>query len=278
MTTVFEFAHYRPLLREQALRWKKEKPGWTLARIAEKSGIQAPYLTNVLKEKVHLSADQLHALAEVFDWSEDEREFALLLLDWERSGLPKRREFLKGRIDRIRRDKLQAKANLKKEVIEATPEEFTRFFLNPFYSLINSFMAIPRFARDPRRIARCLALDTRQVQGYVKDLVEMKFLGPGPDGYQKLRKNFHLPKDSPLCEPHGQLLLQQMQQQMQRLPADQVYSNNVTFSADPATREKIQRAFLKFLQTVEPLVKDAPSEELYGMRFDLFPWSAERES
>ena len=277
MATIYDYAHYRPLIREQAMRWKKERAGWTLSRIAEKAQIQAPYLTNVLKEKAHLNADQLHSLGDVFGWDEAEREYTGYLLEWERSGNPRRREVLKGRIDKIRKDKLQVKGHLNKQVMEATPEEFTRFFMNPFYTLINAFMNISRFAKQPKRIARALGHDPAQVQRWVKDLVDMQFIAPTAGGYEKVRRNFLLPKESHLFPAHTQLMQQATLQQLQRLPEDKKFSFTATISADPETREKIQREFLKFAKAVEGLVKEAPSDELYGLRFDLFQWSHEGE-
>jgi len=276
MSSHFEHLSYRPLLREQAARWKEEHSGWTLQRIASKCGIQAPYLTNVLKERAHLSPDQLYALARLFQWEDDEQEYAALLLEWERSGNPQRKTRLRGKIEALRRARLESKANLKKEVIETNPEELTRFFLNPFYFLLNAFLGIPRYARAPERIAACLNVHPSRVQGWLRDLVKMKLVETGPEGYRKLRRNFHLPKESPLCEPHQELMAQLSGQHLRGLPDDQRYCFTVTFSADPATRDKVQREFLKFLQAVEPVVKEAPAEELYGMRFDLFQWSHER--
>lgn len=276
MTSIFDYQEYRPLLRDQAHAWKKEHAGWTLGRIAEKAAIQAPYLTNVLKERAHLSPDQLHALAQVFQWDQDELDYCALLLERERSGLPKRRESLRQKIEAVRKQKLESKANLRKDVIDSTPEEFTRFFLNPFYYLTNVFLGIPRFAKEPSRIADCLNVHPARVSAWLRDLVKMKFLESGPGGYKVIRRNFHLPRESPLCEPHQQLLLQATHQHLQSLPDDRKYSFTATFSADPASREKIQREFLKFLKAVEPIVKDAPAEEIYGLRFDLFQWSHER--
>ncbi len=276
MSGAFEHLAYRPLVKQQAEAWKQAHSGWTLQRIAAKAGIQAPYLTNVLKERAHLSTDQLYSLAQVLQWDEEELDYAQLLLEWERSAQPKRREGLRKKIEAKRREKLQSKAVLKKEMIESTPEEFTRFFLNPFYFVINFFLGVPRFARAPERIAHCLNVHPHRVQTWLRDLVKMKFVEHTPKGYVALRKNFHLPRESPLCEPHQQLMQQLSSQHLQSLPEDQKYSFTVTFSADPATREKVQREFLAFLKKIEPAVKDAPAEEVYGMRFDLFQWSHDR--
>lgn len=277
MSSNFEYLAYRPLLRDQALRWKKEHSGWSLQRIAEKAQIQAPYLTNVLKQRAHLSPDQLHALAQVFEWEQDELDYATLLLDWERSGSSQRRELLKKRIEKVRLDKLESKAHLKKSSIDAPSEDLTRFYLNPFYFLMNVFLGIPRFAKDPSRIASCLNVHPSRVSGWLKDLTRMKFIEAGKAGYRVIRRESHLPRESPLCEPHQQLIQQATQQHLQSLPEDKKYSFTVTFSADPAAREKIQREFLAFLKNIEGTVKEAPAEEIYGMRFDLFQWTHERD-
>jgi uncharacterized protein (TIGR02147 family) len=274
----FDYLAYRSLLRDAATRWKREHAGGTLQRIATKAGVQAPYLTNVLKERAHLSGDQLHALGLVLGWDQEELDYAALLLEWERSAHAARRTLLKRRIEELRQEKLKTKANLKKEVVRVSPEEHQRFFLNPYYSLLNAFLGVGRFAREPERVARCLGVPRAQVKAWLRDLVRMQFLRAWKEGgYERAKTNFHLPTDSPLCEPHQNLLQQLASQQVQRLPADRKYIFQLTFSADPATRERVQREFLDFLKRIEPLVKEAPAEELYGMRFDLFQWSHEAD-
>ena len=257
---------------------KKDYPARTLKWLAEKTGIQAPYLTNVLKEKAHLSADQLFAVLEHFDWDDDQREYTQLLLEWERSGQPKRKQELKRRLDKIRKEKLQSKAHIQQDVVGLTSDEFTRFYLNPYYSLIHAFMGVGKFAAKPARIARCLNLDGKQVTQFLKELVSLNFLAPAGTGYQKSKRNFHLPKESPFCDPHLALMQQAAAQHLQSLPPEERYGFTAMIAADPEVREKIHREFLAFLKKIEPLVKAAPSEELYGLRFDLFRWSYEKDA
>jgi transcriptional regulator with XRE-family HTH domain len=277
MATYFEHLEYRPLLREKEDLLRREKTGWTLVKIAERSGIHAPYLTNVLKEKAHLSADQLFALGRVLRWEKDEIDYCQLLLELERSGSAARKAHLEAKVQKIRAEKLEAKAHLEKQVVDTPSEDLLKFFLNPFYVILHAFAGIPRFAREPNRITRCLSLNPGQVQAWLNDLVKLQFLRRTSEGFEVNRKNFHLPRESPLCGPHQALLEQTMIQHLQGLPEEEKYSFSVTFSADPKTREKIHREFLKFLKAVEGEVKVAPAEELYGMRFDLFRWSFERE-
>jgi uncharacterized protein (TIGR02147 family) len=268
---LFNYLSYRILLRDQAVAWKKSRTGFTLQRIAEQAQIQAPYLTNAFKERAHLSTDQIYALSLIFEWDADATEYCTLLMEWERSGLPGRRKALKEKVERIRKEKLSTEANLRKQVV-ATGES-DRFFLNPYYSLIHAFMGVDRFSKEPMLVAQKLGLDPRQFKAWLADLVAMGYLEKDGARYKKRKTNFHLPKESPLCSPHLQLFGLATAQQLLRLPDEEKYNFSVTFSADPAARESIQREYLAFLKKVEGLVKEAPSEEIFGLRFDLFRWS-----
>jgi len=273
----YEFTHYRALIADQAKTWKKTRPGWTMRKIAEKAQVQPPYLTNVLKERAHLSTDQLCSIAYVFEWDEETLEYALLLQEWERTGQHKRKTQLQEKISRLQKEKRQYRNQLKKEVIQTSPEENQKFFLNPYYYIVNAFLGIPRFAREPLRIANCVSMKHSDLQQILKDLQEMKFIEKTGDIYRKLKRNFHLPKESPLCLPHQTLLQLASTQHMQILPEGEKHNFTLTFSADQKTKEKIHSEFQKFLATIEPMVKDAPSDQIFGLRFDLFRWSHDRD-
>jgi uncharacterized protein (TIGR02147 family) len=272
----FDHLHYRPLVRAQCLDWKKEKPGWTLHRIALKSKIQSPHLTNVLKEKAHLSSDQLHSLSLLFVWNPEETEYAHLLLERERSSLAARKTTLTSRIEEMRQKKLQPKANLKKEIIGSPGlESEQRYFLNPHYSLINGFLGIPEFSRSPKKIAAALHLSEKKVLKMLKELEEMKLVIRESGAYQRVRTNFHLPQESPFCEPYMKLMQSIANHQIGQLAEEEKHNFNVVFSADAKTKDQIQAEFMRFLKAVEAIVKEAPPKSLYGMRFDLFAWGLE---
>lgn len=277
MTSIYESLHYRQILSLRAQELKAQRPGWTLGKLAEKALIQAPYLTNVLKERAHLNPDQLYSLSHLLGFDDDETQYAQLLLEWERSGHAGRKLRLKAQIETIRKANLSSKANLKKELVADEEKHTLRFFLNPYYKIINSFLAVERFAKEPLRIANALHISPAQLERWLKDLTEMNFIKKNLGGYQKLKKNFHLPRESPLCDPHQALISSSASQHAQSLPDDEKFNFMLTFSADDETREKIQREFMKFLKTIEEDVKAAPSKEIYGLSFDLFKWSYESQ-
>lgn len=275
--SIYNSWNYREFLAKECQSRKQKLPGFTLQKLAHRAGVQPPYLTNVFKERAHLSQDQADAIAAELGFAEDETAYLQLLLEWERSARAARKAKLRVRLETLRREKLNSKAHLKKQIIGEGDQNEARFFLNPYYKVINACLGIPRFAEDPARLAVALGLTRRQIMTWVDDLVAMGFARRTAKGFEKVKRNFHLPQESPLCAPHQNLLAQASARQMQALPDSEKYNFAVTFSADAETRENIQREFLKFLKAIEGMVKDAPAKDVYGLSFDLFRWSRDGE-
>lgn len=273
MQSVFKYLNYRQLLADRASIRKKARAGWTLHRLASQAGLHPPFLTNVLKERAHLNADQLYALARALDLTDEEGAFALLLLEYERSAHAERRERLRTRIEGIAREKNKTDAHLSAPKVEATTEEITRFYINPELQLVHAFLGVERFARRPALIGRALNIDAGTVEALVRELIELGYARETPAGLEKTRKSLHLPKESPLCAPQQLLMQYRALQHQQLLPESSRYNFAVTFTADDGTREKIHAEFLQFLSRIEKWVREAPSAEVYQLRFDLFPWS-----
>jgi uncharacterized protein (TIGR02147 family) len=273
LANVYEYLSYRKWMKDQASEWKKRSPSHTLARLSELAQVQAPYLTNVLKERVHLNADQFFAVANVFALNADEFQYGQTLLEWERSSHPKRKEVLQSKLDEIKKRKLKTETHLQAKTVNATADELTRFYLNPELQLIHAFFGVEKYAKNIDLIARSLNLDLVQVEALVKELIDLGFLKSTSSGFEKTKKSIHLSKTSPLCRPQQLLMHHRSLQQLQMLPESERYNFAVLFTADPETRETIHREFLKFLSTIEETVRKAPSEEVYQMHFDLFPWS-----
>lgn len=273
MTSVYKYLEYRKWAKDAARMWKKASPGRTLNTLAKRVGVQAPYFSNFLKEKVHLHQDQLFALCTTFALSPEEREYVSLLMEFERSGNPERQAFLKLQINEFRKRKLRSESHLKAQKLNLPSELQANLFLKPELYLIYFFLSIPAYAKQIDQIAEALRLEISQVELAVKELIELGYLELKSDQLHKTNRHFHLPKDSPLCDPHQTLLRFKSLTHQQSLPPDKRYNFAVTFTADNDTRERIHRQFLDFLTEIESWVNEAPSDEVFQMNFDLFNWS-----
>lgn len=273
MISVYKYLEYRAWAKEASQLWKKAAAGRTLNLLAQKIGVQPPYFTNLLKQRVHLNSDQLYALCEALGLSGEEQDYLLLVLDYERSSHIERKKQLRLKIDQIRKSKLRSESHLKAEKIEINSESQIELFLRPELYLIYFFLSIPRYSENLALVASSLGLNLNTVESSIKELISLGYLEIRDQTLQKTKKHFHLSKDSPLCEPHQNLLrFRSLYHQQNLLPEDR-YNFSVTFTATKETRERIHRHFLKFLSEIEPWVEESPSEEVFQLNLDLFNWS-----
>ncbi len=99
--SIFKHLTYRKAI-EEMVEIRKKLPGkYTLRKLAENAGLQASFLTNVLKGRFDFNADQLFAVAHELGLAPVEREYLMLLLEHERSIHKPRRTELKNKIDII---------------------------------------------------------------------------------------------------------------------------------------------------------------------------------
>ena len=273
MASVYDYSNYRKLVRDFAKARKESRKGFTLHRLAEAAQMAPPYLTSVLKERAHFSQDQLYAAGKALGFGDDEMQYVQLLLEWERSAFSERKEKLRAQIERIRKLKLKSEAHIGATRVEAAESEVVRYYMNPELQLIHSFLGVAKFAKNVELIAKSLNMDVATVESLVKELKDLGYVVEGKKGLEKTKRRIHLPKESPLCKPQQLLMRYRALQHQQVLPESEKYNFAVLFTADEATRERIQREFLKFLSSIESWVKEAPSESVYQMHFDLFGWS-----
>ncbi len=97
-----QYMSYKTCVKDRLREIRKNRSVMTQAYIAEKLGVQSPYLSRVLNtEKAQFSEDQLYRLLEALGFNEDEREFLFLLRTYEVTGLPERRAEIERRIRKI---------------------------------------------------------------------------------------------------------------------------------------------------------------------------------
>lgn len=270
--SIFKHLDYREALL-QKIENRKALGKLTLAKLAEKVGLQPSYLTHVLKGRADFNSDQLYAVCEMLNCTEGETDYLILLLEYARSTIPARKEKLKKRIDASQAHELKTTQHISAPSVTDLTDENIRYYLDPLCQLIHVFLNFESFAKNPHALSAKLGLSVSQIDDVLKRLVEARYIEETESGYVVIGKNRHLPKESPLCTPHQYLMRYKSIDQMQRLKQDQTVSFSATFSSTPEDKTAIHRAFLEFISKTETIVKNTERKHVYQMNFDLFPWA-----
>lgn len=264
---------YRPALLGVLLARKHVDPSVTAQALAAAVRVSKAYISQVFRERAHLSQDQLFLCGGFLKLSPDEVEFLQLLLEHSRSGLKERKEKIREEIERIRSEKLQTEHHIKAAPIQTELDPISALYLNPVNLLVHIALSIPRFLEDPRKIASHLDMSHSQVSESLAVLMRVGILAVQKGKYRLVENKFHLPANSPVYLAWRTQMKSYALVGIQRADPRDTYSFNVVFSGNRKTKEEIQRKILELIHECEKLVDKANKEDVYQLSIDLFPWT-----
>ena len=276
MINIFRYSDFRQILKLLVAQKKKASADFNFTILAATIGVQKTYLSKVMNGSGQLSTDQIYTLAESFSLTKDEHDYLILLIECERTGLNKRRQFLERRIAAIQAEHRNTKKNLQAQFSEETiADARAEYYLDPFMTIAHLFLTLPSYGGDSKKVAQKLKFSdfyAKKIFSTLKRIGIIERLNK-PDCYRVVEDHLHLSSESLLSTPYHALFRMASLQQLMKIAPEERFAFSVTFSADNDTKKIIHDAFLKFLREIEPAVKAAPIESVYQLNFDLFPWS-----
>jgi uncharacterized protein (TIGR02147 family) len=280
MASIYGYLDYRFAIRDFLKERKKVNSEFTSSRLAEAIHVQKPYVSRVFKGDAHLNSDQLFLAVRFLELVEAEASYLSLLLEWQRSTVNVRRKELREQI-RIRQEKARGTdAHLEAEMVDPAVHDMNsaEYYLEPMSPIVHSFLIVPEYAREPRKIAIALGLTEKKLEKILQTLSKLGLIEfrAVEKRYHVIREHTHLRRDSVFNQAYQLLFRQAASEQVKRLSEEEKFLFSVTLSADEATRGFIHDEFNAFLERVEPRVREAPAEGVYQITFDLFRWDARR--
>lgn len=235
--------------------------------------MQKAYLSRVLKEDAELDQDQLFLACEHLGIVNLEREFLFALHAFCRSDVPARRQRLAEQLASLREQANQTLGHI--QIAAVADDDMNRLaplFLDPDAQLVQIFLTIEKYRRDPKSLANVLALPPARFDSILDKLRQHGLITVDAEGLAVPRETMHLRNDSPVFRPYRALLRQRVIAQQACLPDGAGYSLSLLFSATPDVEQHIRQRLLALLKETEPRVREAHSEHVYFFGIDLFPW------
>ena len=274
--SVFAFESVRSAIDERLSDLKKQAIRITLAQLATTCGMQASYVTNVLKNRAQFNSDQLYRVAETLKFRPEEIDFLLMLLEYERTSYGPRKTRLEARLKEVRVMQLNAQTYITTPVNELQPQDLERYYLDPLVQLIHVYLGSVDGKTSSQELATRFGISRSHASEVLTFLKESGFIEILSDSIRVIKRGRHLERGSALRKPHHALMRIKSIEQMQRLPPDSAYSFSATIATAPEIGLQIRAGFLKYLKKVEKLVRENETGPLLQMNFDLFPWDIER--
>jgi len=269
---IYQYTDYREYLKDLTHALKECGEGFTLGILAAAIGIQNPYLSKVFKGDADLNSDQLFLASEFLKLADEESYYLNLLLEVCRAQVPKRKQQLMAQVESLQNQFRQTKKHIRVEDLQVQSAARQEYFLDPHLQLIYAALTIPKYQANIALARETLAIPQDTLEYCLSRLEAIGMIRREGKTWQITQSHFHLLKQDPLCRPYQHLLRMKSNEQVMRLPQDASYNFVWTITMDEKTRAKIQDAFLKFLEQANAWVHAAPSEAMYQINFELFPW------
>ncbi len=197
---IFEYTNYREVMTKY-LDEQVGSRGYK-ASLARAIGCQGSYVSQVLVGKVHLTPDQAVALSDFWELGEQETDYFLALVNFERAGTDRLRKRISAELSHLKSLKIKPATQAKAEIVD--PVELSAEQLNFYWSrwecsAIHEILRLEDH-RNINAIASRLNLAVPLVKKILERLAEMDLVRLKGGEWHRLRAVEQLSQD----ETHAQ--------------------------------------------------------------------------
>jgi uncharacterized protein (TIGR02147 family) len=266
-SNIFEFSSYRHYLKE-SLESQGLKSGLK-RRAAEALGVHTTFVSQVVLGKADLSLDQAEKINQFLDHTEEEGEFFLDLLIYERASDPQLRKRYEKKLEARHAQRVQIDRRVgKSHGLSESDQE--KFYSSHIYGLLHVLTSIPEY-RTREKLASVLGLSKEQTNEAIDFLLKIGVLKLSKGHLEPGEKHIHLKNDSRNIERHHMnWRLATMQHLPRRKSSDLHYS--LTFTCSEKDAVKLREQLLAQLQTMTATIEKSKEEAAFVYCFDFFRW------
>jgi transcriptional regulator with XRE-family HTH domain len=265
METSLPQQNYRTIIREIVEARSAKKDGMSFTKLANVCRIQRSYLSQVINLKNHFSNDQLYAICEALELPKSQRDYLMLLSEYERCKNQERKAYLEQKIRKLH----DAEAGLASGMSEALRDALDDYFCDPWAEIVLNFFRIDHYARNPDEIREIVGMTRRRWDIVMKTLRDCQFIVDGPDRILT-PKGFPVPEENSPADRlrHIMARMRVAQQKLkQRYIDDFLYNLWYTTTRDAKKQLKINQ--LHLLRRIHEEARKTKQEKIYQLTLDV---------
>lgn len=262
---VFDFDDYKSYLENKL--GKKGKRTGLRKRLAEFIGVHTTFISQVLLGKAELSLEQAELTNVFLEHTDEEGEFFLLLVLFERAGNKK----LKDRFAKQIQNKRQARLNIQNRVnddMKVSDKDRLRFYSSPMYAAIHVLVSIPRF-QNVEALRSALQIPRVQVQEMLEFLLSIGMIKQSGDKIVHGPSHVHLGQDSELILNYHKNWRHHCISKLNFKKADDLHYS-ACLSLSKKDVQRIKESILDNLEKNVEIIGSSKEEEAYVYSFDFY--------
>lgn len=265
METIVPQENYRTVIREIVEARSAKKDGMSFTKLANVCRIQRSYLSQVINLKNHFSNDQLYAICEALDLPKSQRDYLMLLSEYERCKNPERKDYLCHKIKKVQ----ESVAKNTSVMSEALRDALDDYFCDPWAEIVLNFFRIDHYARHPEEVREILGITRRRWDVVMKTLRDSQFIVDGPDRILT-PQGFPVPEENSPADRirHIMARMRVAQQKLkQRYIDDFLY--NLWYTTNRDSKKKLKIDQLHLLKRIVEESRHTRQEKIYQLTLDV---------
>lgn len=262
---IFKFTSYYKYLRSII---KSSNKSISVAKLADASGIQRSYLSNVLANRANLNRDQAFLISQYLQHNELEQRYFLELVELERAGSITYRNHLKNLTDEMRSKALTVSETTLREKPKLEEHVLTEYFMSWEYSAVHVLTSIPRF-QNLSAIARELNLNEEYTLKILNKLESWKMISKKQNQYTWLSGDIHIPQNFPLVSFHHRNWREKAFESSVRQKQNPIHFTSV-YSLSKTDFQMFKNEILEKLKEYNQKASQSKEEKLAVLNLDFF--------
>lgn len=262
----FLFRDYRAFIRGQVEKHAITRGYQT--SLAKAAGCTRSFLSQVLHSHVQLTPDHAAGMCRFWGLSEDETDWFMELLTFDRAGSAPLRELSRRRMKQLEKKREDLSRRL--EPLHAlSTQDHANYYASWHLAAIHMLCCIPSYSHVTE-IARRLGLPFEVVESGLAFLQRTGLVRRRGDKWSATEKNLHLPKSSPYgTANHLNWRLRAIHTLQKQ--EDGALHYTAVHALSRTDRDRIRAILLETIEKSREIVSQSPEEELVCFTCDIFP-------
>lgn len=256
------------------IKWQIRQQNLNFRRVSKLTGIHPSYFSRVMKGIGRFSQMQLFLVADLLKFSEEQKNFLVLLWNYSESTLPTEKLFFKKKIAEVRDQKLKVSANISVPVIDPihTKIQLESYYNNAITAEIHMLLTLPQYCNNLEALRDRVRLSPAKFEKELQKLKETGLIEMSNGKINKIQQNLHLDEDHPLSQRnHINWRLQSIQNLEVDSPAQFDYHLSAVFSCDEQGKSQIRDSLRKAVIAAQKIASQCThNNEVYHLVIDLF--------
>ncbi len=264
--SIYDFQDYKLFVNDWIKSLPKKGHG-EFRRLSTHLGVSTTMISQVFRGDKHLSLEMACEIAEFLGLNNDEIDYFLLLVDYNRSGSHKLSNQLFKQIQ-SRQQKAKKLENRIRKDIELSEEAKTEYYSNWYYCAIWLLSSIDGF-NDVTSISKKLNISRQQAQKIIDFLVDNQLCSYEKSKLTNGSKSVFIGANHPLVTKHHMNFRSLALQKMLFADDDQLFFTG-PMSLSKSVSEKIRKELPNFIENIKKMVTSEDPEVTRCLNIDYF--------